>query len=98
MKKLALATIAGFLTVIVAYSLLRLDDLLTKPQADPATILWSDRIAMFSRLSAGTYASGIVAIGVFFAASRDEARTAYALSWAVPLAAVIVAVQGLFFP
>ena len=91
-------TIAALLTVAATYSLLRVYEALTKREANPATVIWSAKIAMFWRLDIGLYFAGMVAFGAVIAARKDLERTIRVLFVAAHVVAATVAVQGIFFP
>jgi ABC-type sugar transport system permease subunit len=98
MQRVILATVAGLLAVVATYAALRGFDRLFVPQPNPATVISSTAIAMFSRLSVGVYVGLMVAFGVHLAAGRSATRTLRALSIAVPVVAGAIALQGLVLP
>ena len=92
------ALVAALLTIPAVYAGLRAYDVLFKSEVNPATVIFSAKIAMFWRLGIGSYAAGMVAFAVFFLARRDLARTVRGLGVAAMVAAVMITLQGLFLP
>lgn len=92
------AAMAAILSVIATYAILRAHDVLFTADLNPALVLWSEKIAMFWRLSGGSYVGGMVAIIVFFMTARNFHATLKAVAWAVPITAVMITIQGLFLP
>jgi hypothetical protein len=90
--------VAGLLVIPATYAVLRGYDVLFKAEANPATVIWSNRIAMFWRLSIGGYFAGMVAFVVYLAARRNLARTIQTLDVLVLVVAAMITVQGLLLP
>jgi hypothetical protein len=98
-KRLTPTLIAAILTVIATYALLRAYTALFESEPNPATVMYSTRVAMFWRLIIGSYAAAMVAALVFFLSSEKSfAPMIRALAWAVPLVAALIALQGIFLP
>ncbi len=95
---LVVALMAGLLAIPTTYAALRGFDVLFRSEANPATVIWSAKIAMFWRLGIGSYVAGMVAFGVYFLARRDLARTVRVVGVATLVVGAIIAVQGLFLP
>lgn len=96
---LLLAAIVGaLLTIPATYAVLRAHDVLFKAEANPATVIFSERIAMFWRLAVGAYIAPMVGGGVYALARHDLARTMKILYVASFFVAGMIAVQGLLFP
>ncbi len=92
------AALAGLLAVPATYALLRGYDVMFRHEANPATVIFSAKIAMFWRLGIGGYVGGMIAFAVFFLARRDLHRTVRGLSFAATVVAAMVVIQGLFLP
>ncbi len=91
-------SMAAILVVVAAYAVLRAYDVLFKSEANPATVIWSEHIAMFWRLGVGSYFAGMIAILVFVLSGQRLVTTTRAVALAVPLVAAMIALQGLFLP
>ena len=96
--QIIVALLAGLLTVPATYALLRAYDVIYRHEANPATIIFSAKIAMFWRLGVGGYAGGMVAFAVFFLAGLNMNRTVRGLSFASMVVADMVAIQSLLMP
>jgi hypothetical protein len=97
-QHLVCALLAGLLTVPTTYAALRGYDVMFRSEANPATVIWSAKIAMFWRLGIGSYLGGMVAFGVYFLARRDLARVVRGLVLASVVVAALASFQGLFLP
>ncbi len=95
---LLVALVAALLVVPAAYALQRGYDALFTPEANPATLVASTRIAMFARVTVGAYAAGMAAPLVYLAAARDLPRTLRALHAALYVAFALLFVQGTLLP
>lgn len=95
---LVAAALAGLLAIPATYAVLRAYDVMWKSEVNPATVIFSAKIAMFWRLGIGGYVAGMVAFAVFFLARRDLDRTLRGISIAATVVAAMIAGQGLFMP
>jgi hypothetical protein len=95
---LILAFLNALLAVVATYAVLRGYDVLFKSEPNPATIIWSARIAMFWRLGVGIYVAGPAAIIAWLAASRNLPLTTRVTAALVPIVGALIAVQGGFLP
>lgn len=95
---LVVALLAGLLAIPATYASLRGYEALFKSEANPATIIFSAKIAMFWRMGIGAYVAGMVAFATYFLARRDLARTANAVAVAAWVVAAMIAVQGSLLP
>jgi hypothetical protein len=77
---------------------LRIAAALHGAEADPALVIWSPHAGFFWRAWTASYIGGMAAILAYGAAGRDLGRTARTLAAFVPVAAVLVAAQGLLVP
>jgi hypothetical protein len=94
----ALTVVNGLLAIVAMYAFLRGYDVLFKREANPATIVWSARIAMFWRLGIGAYVAGPVALLAFLAARRNLPLTTRVTAVLVPAVGALIAIQGAFLP
>ncbi len=94
----AMAIASGVLVVVASYALLRAFDVLFRVEPNPATLVASVHIAMFWRLAVGSYAGGAVAFGSLWLSGRQATVFARGITWAIPIVAALVAVQGSFLP
>ena len=92
------AALAGLLAIPATYAVLRAYDVMFRTEANPATVIFSAKIAMFWRLGIGSYVAGMVAFAVFFLARRDLDKTIRGLSLAVTVVAAMIGIQGLLLP
>lgn len=97
-SSLAVAAITSLLCVVAIYALLRGYDVAFKSEPNPATVIWSPKIAMFWRLGIGAYVAGPVGVAAFFAARASFERTLALVSRALVVVAGAILVQGLFLP
>jgi hypothetical protein len=95
---LALATVAGLLTVPLVYAALRAWDVVSGPEVNPATAPVSIHVAMFWRLSTAAFAAGLVAPVAYLAARRALRRTLEVLSVLTVAVAALTIVQGTLLP
>jgi hypothetical protein len=95
---LVLALVNALLAVVAAYAFLRAYDVLFRSEPNPATIIWSARIAMFWRLGVGVYVAGPAAILAWLAASRNLTLTTRVTAALVPVVGGLIALQGGFLP
>ena len=93
-----LASIDALLAVIATYAVLRGYDVLFRAEANPATVIWSARIAMFWRLGVGVYVAGPAALMAWLAASRNLPLTTRVTAALVPIVGALIAIQGGFLP
>ena len=94
----AAALAAALLSVPATYAALRGYDVLFKSEPDPATIIWSARIAMFWRLGVGAYVAGMLALPAYALARRDPARTLRLLCALVVPVGALLAAQAALLP
>src|SRR5437868_4265502 len=94
----ATASIAAVLTIPAVYAILRGYDVLFKSEPNPATVIWSARIAMFWRLGVGAYVAGMVLPLAYFAARADLLKTMRVVAASAVVIAALVAGQGLLLP
>lgn len=88
----------AILTVVATYALLRGYDVLFKNEPNPATIIWSAKIAMFWRLGIGTYVAGMTAVMTLLFARRNLALATRVTAALVPIVGALIALQGAFLP
>ncbi len=96
--RLALAVVAACTAATALYGIVRVAQALLFPEPDPALVIWSEHAGFFWRAWTVAYVGGMVGILTWAVAERDPARVARALATAVPIAALVVAAQGLLVP
>jgi len=95
---LALTLMNALLVVISTYAILRMFDVLFKNEPNPATVMWSARIAMFWRVGIGTYAALLAAPMVWiFARGRFERSVTLTVRF-LWFTIVLLALQAVLFP
>ncbi len=95
---IVVAILAAILSIPATYASLRGFDVLFRNEPNPATVIWSAKIAMFWRLGIGTYVAGMVTPLAFLAARADLARSVRAIVVLAVVAAAMIGVQGIFLP
>jgi hypothetical protein len=95
---LVVTAIAALLAIPATYACLRAYDVLFKSEANPASVIWSAKIAMFWRLGIGAYVAGMVAPLAFLGARADLDRAVRVLATSAVVVAAMIAFQGLFLP
>lgn len=94
----AITGINALLVVIATYAVLRVYDVLFNNEPNPATVMWSARIAMFWRLGIGAYAALLAAPMIWMVGRVHFDRTvAFTLRF-FSIVVVAIAIQGIFFP
>lgn len=94
----AIVAIDALLSVVGTYAVLRGYDVLFKSEPNPATVIWSARIAMFWRLGIGAYVAGMVAVIAYLLARRNIAIAVRVTAALVPIVGALIALQGAFLP
>lgn len=89
---------AGCVTAVILYALLRGLQLILFSEPNPATVIWSAHAGYFWRVLIASYAGGMAAILTWLAADRAEERVARVLPAAVLIAAALILLQGLLLP
>ena len=98
MIRLALAAMAGCVTAVALYAIVRGLQLVLFPEPNPATVIWSAHAGYFWRVWIVAYAGGMASLFAWKCSGRDPARVARLLAGAVGVAAVLVLLQGLLLP
>jgi hypothetical protein len=96
--RVALAAIAGCVTAVALYALLRGVQLVLFREPNPATVIWSAHAGYFWRALIVSYAGGIVSLLTWLAAGRAPERVAGALVRAVVVAGALIFAQAVFLP
>ncbi len=96
----SLSALAFLSTTALVYAGLRAYDVVFGREANPATVLYvyDEHIALFWRLAIAAFAGGAVALLCAALSARHPARVARAVTGALPVIALIVAVQALVLP
>lgn len=96
--RLALALIAMCTTAAALYALLRVAQALIFAEPDPALVIWSEHAGFFWRAWTVAYLGGMTAMLAWLASARHAQRVAAVLARALPIAAGMLAAQGLLVP
>ena len=96
--RLGLALVAACTTAAALYALLRLAQALIFAEPDPALVIWSEHAGFFWRALTVGYAGGMVGFVTWLVSARHAGRVAVVLARAVPIAAALLAAQGLLVP
>ena len=96
--EITVAVIAAVMTVPAAYAVQRLLDVALHAQPNPATIISTTTIAMFTRTAFGAYVAPVVGFGAYELARRDIGRAVEAIYTAAYLVAVLVTAQAIVVP
>ena len=94
----ALATIAGCTTAVGLYAVLRTAQMLMFDEPDPALVIYSEHAGFLWRVWTVSYVGGMAALVTWLVAARQPERVADLLVRALPVAAALVAAQGLLLP
>ncbi|HEY2511904.1 MAG TPA: hypothetical protein VGI39_13640 [Polyangiaceae bacterium] len=95
---LVVAALAALVSIPGTYAVQRCIDVLFRSEPNPATVIWSARIAMFWRLGISVYVAGMVAALVMLGARANLARAIRGVEIALVVAVVALALQGLLLP
>jgi hypothetical protein len=98
MIRAALSLMAGCVTAVGLYGLVRGIQFLAFREPNPATIIWSAHAGYFWRIWIVSYAGGMASILAWTFAGRDPARVARVLLGAVSVATGLIVLQGLLLP
>lgn len=96
--RLGLAVIAAALAATALYGLLRVGQKLLFPEADPATVIWSEHAGYFWRALTAGYVGGMVGVAAWVVAGRDPGPTVRMLAKALPFVVAVIVAQGLLVP
>jgi hypothetical protein len=96
--RLALSVIAACSCAIALYALLRLGQSLVSREPDPALVIWSEHSGYFWRVWIVAYAGGMAGFLAWIPAGRDPRRVALVLSRALPIGALLLALQAILVP
>lgn len=97
-QRLGLATIAALLATVALYAVLRAVAVVFGNEPDPALVAWSMHTAMYWRLAAAAYSGGAAGFAVYLVSGAHPHATTRWMFRAVPLVALVLAVQGLLLP
>ncbi len=96
--RLGLSVIAACTAAIALYGVMRVVQKLLFPEADPALVIWSEHAGFFWRSWTVVYAGGMLGFATWVLSEKHAARVTSFLATAVPIAAAILALQGLLVP
>lgn len=82
-------SIAAIVSMMGTYAVLRAFEALFKSEPNPATVIGSERIAMFWRLEVGCLVAGATATLVFVLSGRWLVAATRLVAFAVPTVAVV---------
>jgi hypothetical protein len=88
----------GLVFSVAAYAVVRTIQFFAFPDPNPARLVWSAHAGYFWRIWTVAYAGGIASFVVGLVAREHLRAAALALRSAVPVAAVLLALQVVFFP
>ena len=94
----ALAAMAGCVSAVALYAILRALQLVFFSEPNPATVIWSAHAGYFWRVLIVSYAGGMAAMMAWNAAESAPARVARFLASAVVVAAALILLQGVLLP
>jgi hypothetical protein len=95
---IVVVAIDAILSVVATYAVLRAYDVLFKSEPNPATVIWSQHIAMFWRLGIGVYVAGMTCLLAYPMARRNLATATRVTAMLVPVVGAMIAIQGAFLP
>ena len=96
--RLSLAVVAACTTATALYATLRVVQALLLEEADPATVIWSEHAGYFWRALTVGYLAGMAGFLTWQLSARRAGPVAVVLARAVPIAAALLAAQGLLVP
>jgi hypothetical protein len=94
----ALSIAWGLVAAVVAYALLRAQQVLRAPEPNPAFVVWSPHAGFFWRAWTAAYIGGMVATMTALVSRGRVEAAARALTPAVAVAAGLLALVAVFFP
>ncbi len=94
----SMASIAGLLSLALAYSLQRVVDVLLRDEPNPVAVVWTERIAMYDRLLTASFIAGMVGVAWFALARARLPLTVRTLEVGAVVVACVVLLQGLLLP
>jgi len=94
----ALATSAGCTLATGLYAVMRVVQALIVTEPDPALVIWSEHAGFFWRAWTVSYVGGMAAFVAWMASARSAPAVTRFIAIGVPVAAALVALQGLFVP
>lgn len=98
--RLCLALAWSCVSSVTLYAIVRAVQARLFPEANPATVIWSAHAGYFWRIWIVTYTSGAIGFVTFWwsGTRAGSDRLARTLEKGVVVAAVAIALQGLFLP
>lgn len=96
--RLGLAVVAACTTATALYAVLRVAQALMFKEPDPALVIWSEHAGFFWRALTVGYVGGMVGFMTWLASARSSGCVAAILARAVPIAATLLAAQGVLVP
>ena len=96
--RLGLAVMAACTTAVALYAVLRVAQALIFTEPDPALVIWSEHAGFFWRALTVGYVGGMVGFMTWLASARSSGQVAAVLARAVPIAATLLAAQGVLVP
>jgi hypothetical protein len=88
----------GLVLAVAGYAVMRFWQVMLGHEPDPAQMAWSPHSAYFWRCLIMLYAGGMASFVAWVASRGRQAAAARGLAQAVPIAALLVALQAVFFP
>ena len=96
--RVGLSAVAACTTAAGLYALVRIAQSLLFAEPDPALVIWSEHAGFFWRALTVGYVGGMVGFVTWLASARHAQGVAAVLARAVPIAAALLAAQGLLVP
>jgi len=96
--RLGLALAAACTTAAALYAALRVAQALIFQEPDPALVIWSEHAGFFWRALTVGYVGGMAGFLTWMASARHARRVTAVLVRAVPIAAALLAAQGVLVP
>jgi hypothetical protein len=97
-QRVVVAAATAVASVPVTYALQRGYDALFRMEPNPATVIWSARVAMFWRLGVAAYVAGMIAALAYFVAGLSLPKAVRALYFTFAVGAVLLGAQGALLP
>jgi len=93
-----LAVVAGCVTAVGLYAVLRIVQGVVATEPDPALVIWSEHAGFFWRSWIVVYIGGMGAFLAWVASAKDAGAVAKVLTTALPVAVILLAAQAAFVP
>jgi hypothetical protein len=88
----------GLILAVAGYAVMRSLQVVLGHELNPARAAWSPHSAFFWRCLTMLYGGGIASFVAWVASRRSLPAAARGLAMAIPISALLVALQAIFFP